>query len=109
MAPRLSVTVTVKAVLAPAVRVTAGHVTTLPTPSAPESLALTKVAFAGTIVESNEDLMENPRWLNLDMYGKGKLAKHPEDAQAFMAEATKDPAVLKARFLAALDLLITGI
>lgn len=37
----------------------------------------------------------------LDLYGKGKLAKHPEDAQAFMAEATKDPAVLKARFDAA--------
>jgi len=41
----------------------------------------------------------------LDMYGKGKLAKHPPEAQAFMAEATKDPAVLKARFLAALEAL----
>ena len=41
----------------------------------------------------------------LDMYGKGKVTTHPEDAQAFMAEATKDPAVVKARFLAALDLL----
>jgi len=41
----------------------------------------------------------------LDMYGKGKLATHPQDAQAFAAEATKDPAVVKARFLAALDLL----
>ncbi len=38
----------------------------------------------------------------LDMYGKGKLAKHPKDAQAFAAEATKDPAVVKARFDAAL-------
>jgi dienelactone hydrolase len=37
----------------------------------------------------------------LDMYGKGKLAKHPQDAQAFMAEATKDPAVMRARFDAA--------
>jgi dienelactone hydrolase len=41
----------------------------------------------------------------LDMFGKGKLAKHPEDAQAFVAEATKDPVVVKARFLAALELL----
>lgn len=41
----------------------------------------------------------------LDLYGKGKLATHPPEAQAFMAEATKDPAVMKARFLAALELL----
>jgi dienelactone hydrolase len=41
----------------------------------------------------------------LDMYGKGKLAKHPQDASAFVAEATKDPAVVKARFDAALALL----
>ena len=39
----------------------------------------------------------------LDMYGKGKVAKHPEDAQAFMAEATKDPAVMVDRFNAGLD------
>ena len=39
----------------------------------------------------------------LDMYGKGKVATHPDDAQAFMAEATKDPAVLAARFNAALE------
>lgn len=38
----------------------------------------------------------------LDMYGKGKLATHPQDAQAFMAEATKDPAAMRARFEAAL-------
>ena len=38
----------------------------------------------------------------LDMYGKGKVATHPQDAQAFMAEATKDPAAMKARFDAAL-------
>lgn len=37
----------------------------------------------------------------LDMYGKGKLAKHPEDAKAFVAEASKDPAVARARFDAA--------
>jgi dienelactone hydrolase len=39
----------------------------------------------------------------LDMYGKGKVTTHPKDAQEFMAEATKDPAVVKARFLAALE------
>ena len=41
----------------------------------------------------------------LDMYGKGKLATHPEDAQAFATEASKDPQLVKARFLAALDVL----
>ena len=39
----------------------------------------------------------------LDMYGKGKLAAHPDDAMKFMTEATKDPAVAQARFNAALD------
>ena len=39
----------------------------------------------------------------LDMYGKGKVTTHPKDAEAFMTEATKDPAVLVARFNAALD------
>ena len=38
----------------------------------------------------------------LDMYGNGKVATHPQDAQAFVAEVTKDPAVLAARFNAAL-------
>ncbi len=38
----------------------------------------------------------------LDMYGKGKLALHPPDAQAFVAEATKDLATERARFQAAL-------
>lgn len=38
----------------------------------------------------------------VDLYGKGKVATHPQDAQAFMAEATKDPAVIAARFNAAL-------
>ncbi len=41
----------------------------------------------------------------LDMYGNGKVTTHPKDAQAFVAEATKDPAVLAARFNAALDAL----
>jgi dienelactone hydrolase len=39
----------------------------------------------------------------LDMYGKGKVTTHPQEAQAFVAEATKDPAVLAARFNAALE------
>ncbi len=38
----------------------------------------------------------------LDMYGKGKVATHPKDAQAFMAEATADPQRVAARFDAAL-------
>lgn len=38
----------------------------------------------------------------LDMYGNGKVTTHPQDAQAFVAEVTKDPAVLAARFNAAL-------
>lgn len=37
----------------------------------------------------------------LDMFGKGKLAKHPKDAQAFVAEATKNLDTEKARFQAA--------
>lgn len=43
--------------------------------------------------------------LALDMYGKGKLAKHPADAEAFMKEAIQDPLVVAARFNAALDIL----
>lgn len=38
----------------------------------------------------------------LDMYGKGKVASHPDDAMKFMTEATSDAAVLNARFEAAL-------
>jgi dienelactone hydrolase len=38
----------------------------------------------------------------LDMYGKGKVATHPKDAEAFMMEATKNPDVIVARFNAAL-------
>jgi len=44
--------------------------------------------------------------LALDMYGDGKHADHPEDAQKFAAEATKDPAVAAARFNAAKGLLM---
>ena len=39
----------------------------------------------------------------LDMFGKGKVTTHPNEAQAFMAEAKKEPAVLRARFQAALE------
>jgi dienelactone hydrolase len=39
----------------------------------------------------------------LDMFGKGKVTTHPKEAQAFMAEAKKEPAVLRARFQAALE------
>jgi dienelactone hydrolase len=39
----------------------------------------------------------------LDLYGKGKVTTHPKDAEAFMTEATKDPAVIAARFNAALE------
>jgi len=38
----------------------------------------------------------------LDLYGSGKVATHPDDAQKFMAEAAKDPAAMRARFNAAL-------
>src|SRR5215472_230804 len=41
----------------------------------------------------------------LDMYGKGKVAEHPTDAQKFMQEALKDPATMEARFKAALEIL----
>ena len=39
----------------------------------------------------------------LDMYGKGKASKNPEDAKAWSNEVRKDPALLLARFNAALD------
>jgi dienelactone hydrolase len=39
----------------------------------------------------------------LDMYGKGKVTTHPQEAQAFATEATKDPAIVAARFNAALE------
>lgn len=38
----------------------------------------------------------------VDMFGNGKNTDHPQDAQAFMTEATKDPAAIAARFNAAL-------
>lgn len=41
----------------------------------------------------------------LDMYGEGKLAEHPDTAQAFMKEATKNPEQIKARFMKAKELL----
>lgn len=43
--------------------------------------------------------------LALDMYGDGKLAAHPEDAQKFMMEAIGNVEVAKARFDAAYELL----
>lgn len=41
----------------------------------------------------------------LDMYGTGKLADHPEDAQKFMAATVSDMGVAEARFNAALKLM----
>ena len=41
----------------------------------------------------------------LDMYGSGKVADHPNDAKAFMTEATKDLDQVKARFLKAKEIL----
>lgn len=41
----------------------------------------------------------------LDMYGSGKLADHPRDAQAFMQEATANLDNVVARFTAAKDIL----
>ena len=43
--------------------------------------------------------------LAVDMYGDGKATTDPHEAQAFAAEATKDPAVMAARFNAALEAL----
>jgi dienelactone hydrolase len=39
----------------------------------------------------------------LDLYGKGKIATHPQDAQAFAAEVTKDPELVATRFQAGLE------
>jgi len=41
----------------------------------------------------------------LDMFGKGKVTAHPDSAQAFVAEAMQDAAVIPGRFDAALALL----
>jgi len=38
----------------------------------------------------------------VDMYGKGKVATHPEDAKAFATAVTKDPDLVAARFQAGL-------
>ncbi|SFN15589.1 dienelactone hydrolase family protein [Marinobacter pelagius] len=43
--------------------------------------------------------------LALDMYGSGKVTDHPDTAQKFMQEATKDMDQMKARFLKAKELL----
>ncbi len=43
--------------------------------------------------------------LALDMYGDGKQAHHPDDAQKFSSEVSKNEALAKARFEAALALL----
>ena len=43
--------------------------------------------------------------LAIDMYGDGKHTEHPQDAQAFMAEAMKDPDAAASRFDAGLKLL----
>jgi dienelactone hydrolase len=39
----------------------------------------------------------------LDMYGDGKMTTHPDTAGAWMSRASQDPAVLTARFNAALE------
>lgn len=43
--------------------------------------------------------------LALDMYGDGKMAHHPDDAQKFSSEVSQNEALAKARFEAALALL----
>lgn len=43
--------------------------------------------------------------LAIDMYGDGKQANHPDEAGAFVKEATKNMDVAKARFLAGLEIL----
>ena len=43
--------------------------------------------------------------LALDMYGNGKMAHHPDDAQKFSNEVSQNEALAKARFEAALALL----
>ncbi|WP_373000662.1 dienelactone hydrolase family protein [Marinobacter sp.] len=41
----------------------------------------------------------------LDMYGSGKQADHPDTAQEFMKEATRDMDQVKARFIKAMEIL----
>jgi len=40
-----------------------------------------------------------------DMFGDGKIAENPGDAQKYAGESMKDPAALKSKFVAALDYL----
>jgi dienelactone hydrolase len=40
-----------------------------------------------------------------DMYGDGKIAENPTDAQKYAGESMKDPSTLKAKFLAAIEYL----
>jgi len=42
----------------------------------------------------------------LDMYGSGKLAKHPDNAKAFMMAATNDMKVMEQRFQAGFNILL---
>jgi dienelactone hydrolase len=44
--------------------------------------------------------------LALDMFGKGKVATHPKDAQGFVAEVTKQAGLVAKRFDAGLALLL---
>jgi dienelactone hydrolase len=39
----------------------------------------------------------------IDLFGNGKVTEHPQEAQAFVAEATKHAATIPARFNAALE------
>jgi dienelactone hydrolase len=39
----------------------------------------------------------------LDLYGKGKVTAHPQEAQGFMEEAMRDPGAVAARFDAGLE------
>ena len=43
--------------------------------------------------------------LAVDMYGDGKQASHPDDARKFATEAMSNMEVMKARFMAAMDVL----
>lgn len=43
--------------------------------------------------------------LAIDMYGTGKVADHPDNAKAFMQEATQNMDVARARFLAGVEIL----
>lgn len=43
--------------------------------------------------------------LAVDMYGDGKTADHPDDAGKFAGAVGRDPALMKARFMAALEYL----